>query len=72
MSLTLKESLKTHLKAKRYNLGHLAKEANVSQATVSLILSGKRNPKYETAVQLAEAANRLIEEDYYTFEDFKD
>jgi len=72
MSLTLKESLTNHLKAKRYNLGHLAKEANISRSCISLILSGKRNPKYETAVNLAAAANRLIEDDYYTFEDFKD
>jgi len=73
MSLTLKESLRKHLGAKRYRLYHLSEKAGVSQTLLSLILSGERNPKYETAKKLAKAANELAGlEDFYTWQDFKE
>lgn len=73
MSLTLKESLKKHLSAQRYNLSNLATEAGVSLPSLSRILSGQRNPKYETAKKLAEAANELTGlENFYTWQDFKE
>ena len=73
MSLTLRESLKKHLEAKRYNLSSLANDAGVPAPTLSRILSGQRNPKYETAKKLAESANKLTGlEDFYSWQDFKE
>ena len=73
MALTLKQSLKLHLSANRYTLTDFAKYTKIAPSTISQILSGKRNPKYESAVKLAKAANDLSGlNDFYTWQDFKE
>ena len=54
--MTLKDKLKRDLKANRWTLGSVCREANVHQSTLSLILQGKSVPTYERAVTLAKVA----------------
>lgn len=73
MAPTLKQSLKENLTSNRWVLNDLCKEAKISQTLLSLILSGKRNPRYENAVRLAEAANKLTGlDDFYKWQDFRE
>jgi len=54
--MTLRDKLKQDLRANRWTLRDVCKEANVYQSTLSLILKGERTPTYERAVQLAKVA----------------
>lgn len=62
--MTLKERLKRDLKRDRYNLGHLAKEAGITQNYLTQILKG-HTPTVRTATALARAANKLTGLDTY-------
>ena len=62
--MTLKERLKRDLKRDRYTLGHLAKEAGITQNYVTQILQG-HTPSVRTATALARAANKLTGLDSY-------
>ncbi len=57
--MTLNQRLKQDLKADRYNLGHLAKEASVSRSYLYTILSGNLTPSIHVATCLAMSANKL-------------
>jgi len=62
--ITLKERLKKDLKKKRYNLGHLAEMAGISQSYLSNILSGYRTPPEKLAIMLAFTASNLTGKEY--------
>ena len=62
--MTLKERLKRDLKKDRYNLGHLAKEAGITQSYLTHILKG-HTPSVRIATALARAANKLTGLDTY-------
>ena len=62
--MTLKERLKRDLKRDRYTLGHLAKEAGITQNYVTQILQG-HTPSVRTATALAREAKNLTGLDTY-------
>jgi transcriptional regulator with XRE-family HTH domain len=62
--MTLKERLKRDLKRDRYTLGHLAKEAGITQNYLTQILKG-RTPSIKIATAIARAANKLTGLDTY-------
>ena len=66
----MKDRLIQDLKADRYNLGHLAEEANISRSYLSTILNGKLLPSIHVATSLAMAANRLTNKTTYTPDQF--
>lgn len=55
MNETLIERLRQSMYERRMNQSELAAAADVSKATVSNVLSGKFDPRYETLVAFADA-----------------
>lgn len=62
--MSLKEQLKSKLRAKRYNFAHLAQVAETDAGTVSRILGGYRKPSARLARDLARAARELTGSPY--------
>jgi len=69
-NMDLRTRLKADLFAKRYNLGHLATEAQVSRSYLSRVLTGYVSPSIHLAQSLATAANKLTQTKNYTSEQF--
>ena len=62
--MTLKEKLKSDLKAHRYNFGHLAEIAEIYNSQLSQYLNGKIKPSKRVAADLARAATQLTGVNY--------
>lgn len=54
-----------------FSYRQLAKEANVSQTTISLIVKGERNPSPETAINICKALKCQFEDIFFINNDYK-
>ena len=66
-----RESLLEKIVENGFSYRQLAKEAQTSQTTISLILKGERNPSPETAVNICKALKCQFSDIFFVSNDYK-